>query len=102
MILPNLHNLEYQLDSQFFQTPFHPLLYSISERIVNDLTCAVTSASHTGFFLYDGLHLGNVGCTKIFVLVLFEALKESVVFVIDTIPNTVTSCRQYWHQYQDQ
>jgi hypothetical protein len=35
-------------------------------------------------------------------LVLIEALKESVVFGIDTIPNTGTSWRQYWHQYQDQ
>jgi hypothetical protein len=86
----------------FSQTPFHPLLYSIFERIVNDLTGAVTSTSHTGFFLYDGLDLGSVGCAKIFVLVLIEALKESVVFGIDTIPNTGTSRHRYWHQYQDQ
>jgi hypothetical protein len=75
----------------FPQTPFHPLLYSISGRIVHDLAGAVTSTSYTGFFVYDGLDLGSVGSTKIFVLVLIETLKESVVFGIETIPNTGTS-----------
>jgi hypothetical protein len=36
-------------------------------------------------------------------LVLLDALKESVVFGIDTIPIiTGTSWHQYWYQYQDQ
>jgi hypothetical protein len=47
----------------------------------------VTGTSHTyGLFLFNGVNLGSVGCTKIFVLVLLDALKESVVFGIDTIP----------------
>ncbi len=70
----------------------------------NDLTGAVTGTSHTyGLFLFNGVNLGSVGCTKIFVLVLLDALKESVVFGIDTIPIiTGTSWHQYWYQYQDQ
>jgi hypothetical protein len=92
MILTNLHNLEYQLDSQFSSNPLSsPALTPFLTRIVNDLTGAVTSTSHTGFFLFYRLDLRSVGCTKIFVLVLIEALKKSVVFGIDTIPNTRTS-----------
>ncbi len=47
----------------------------------------VTSTSHTGFFLFEGLELGSVSCTGAFVLVIIDASKKSVVFGVGTNSN---------------